>query len=169
MNSPNNKLSHICALTWNCKGVYTRIEDLQVLLSQYSPDILCLQETHLKNEQNLQLRGFASIKSTPPHNATAHGGTVLAIKQELYCEFLTIQTELQITCARVSIHDHLVTICSIYLAPDEKISRNQLDSLLHQLPKPLLLLGDFNSHNPLWGGPENGQTRPAHGRVFQRP
>ena len=27
-----------------------------------------------------------------------------------------------------------------------------MDDLVRQLPTPYMLLGDFNSHNPLWGG-----------------
>ena len=43
------------------------------------------------------------------------------------------------------------TICSIYLPPNEPVSYVELVRLLQQLPKPFLLLGDFNSRHPMWG------------------
>ena len=46
---------------------------------------------------------------------------------------------------------HLVTVCSIYLPDSVPVRVSPLTHLLSQLPPPLLLLEDFNSHNPLWG------------------
>ncbi|MBJ3201394.1 hypothetical protein JGB54_23240, partial [Salmonella enterica subsp. enterica serovar Agona] len=40
----------------------------------------------------------------------------------------------------------------VYLPPGIDVSLSALDGLVSHLPSPLLLLGDFNAHNPLWGG-----------------
>ena len=45
-----------------------------------------------------------------------------------------------------------ITLCSIYIPPSSAISLHDMDDLVRQLPTPYMLLGDFNSHNPLWGG-----------------
>ena len=37
------------------------------------------------------------------------------------------------------------------LAPGVPIARDDLVELLHQLPEPFLLVGDFNIHHPSWG------------------
>lgn len=42
-------------------------------------------------------------------------------------------------------------ICCVYLPPQENFTLHQLTNLTNQLPKPFLLLGDFNSHNEIWG------------------
>lgn len=44
-----------------------------------------------------------------------------------------------------------ITICNLYLPPKVKVSVNQLENLLYQLPSPFILLGDFNGHNQIWG------------------
>ena len=44
-----------------------------------------------------------------------------------------------------------ITICSLYLPPHCKFSKHDLENLINQLPRPYLLLGDFNSHSKLWG------------------
>jgi len=56
---------------------------------------------------------------------------------------------LQAATLRVALHK-TTTICSIYLPPTNFNSAD-LDQLLSQLPPPILLLGDFNSHSTLWG------------------
>ena len=43
------------------------------------------------------------------------------------------------------------TICSIYLHPTDQVIVEDLRDLLEQLPAPMILLGDFNAYNPLWG------------------
>ena len=46
-----------------------------------------------------------------------------------------------------------ITICSLYCPPVNTTAasfKNDLQKLIEQLPKPFLLLGDFNAHNPLW-------------------
>ncbi|XP_055932969.1 uncharacterized protein LOC129962991 [Argiope bruennichi] len=45
----------------------------------------------------------------------------------------------------------LITVCSIYLSPNVSIDQKDINSLLNELPHPLILVGDFNGHSPLWG------------------
>ena len=42
------------------------------------------------------------------------------------------------------------TICSVYLSPNANIDMEELKSLIRQLPRPFLLLGDFNAKHPAW-------------------
>ena len=44
-----------------------------------------------------------------------------------------------------------VTICSIYLPPDDILSKNSLVSLIDQLPHPFILVGDIDGHSKVWG------------------
>ena len=39
----------------------------------------------------------------------------------------------------------------IYIPPHSSPDRHSIENLLHQLPPPYILLGDFNAHHPLWG------------------
>ena len=40
------------------------------------------------------------------------------------------------------------TLCSVYLSPNANIDMEELKSLIRQLPRPFLLLGDFNVKHP---------------------
>ncbi|GFN84502.1 RNA-directed DNA polymerase from mobile element jockey [Plakobranchus ocellatus] len=44
-----------------------------------------------------------------------------------------------------------LTVCSLYLPPNSPVSKLSLVELFEQLPKPFLVLGDFNAHSPAWG------------------
>ena len=41
--------------------------------------------------------------------------------------------------------------CSSYLPPIDRINIADLEHLIHQLPKPYVIMGDFNSHDNVLG------------------
>ena len=45
----------------------------------------------------------------------------------------------------------VVTFCSIYLPPSDHVAKTDLINLIKKLPSLFVLLGDFNSHSPVWG------------------
>ena len=51
--------------------------------------------------------------------------------------------------------DKEITICSVYIPQSFSLNSQHLDSLLQQFPSLYIILGDFNSHNILWGGKNN--------------
>ena len=76
---------------------------------------------------------------------------------------LALNTPLQAVAVQV-ILDKSITICSIYIPPDpHNFSADDIQNLINQLPIPFLILGDFNSHNPLWGG----NSLDAKGRILE--
>lgn len=58
--------------------------------------------------------------------------------------------KLLIVTIRASLHK-TISSCSVYITPNDPIDGTELDKLLKQLPKPFILMGDFNSHNIIWG------------------
>ena len=44
-----------------------------------------------------------------------------------------------------------MTVCNIYLPQSVPVRGADLYHLFEQLPRPFIVVGDFNSHNPLWG------------------
>ena len=57
---------------------------------------------------------------------------------------------MQATAVKMSINK-TVTLCSLYLPPSMPLDITKLNNLISQLPKPFILIGDFNCHNTLWG------------------
>ena len=56
------------------------------------------------------------------------------------------------------------TICSVYLSPNAQIDMEEWKSLIRQLPRPFLLLGDFNAKHLAWDFENSADPR---GRAVQ--
>ena len=138
-------------LQWNCKGLRSRAEELKVLLHDYNPGITCLQEIKLGTDSFNPGLNYVLYRSPPPASDRAKGGAAIIIKKSLQHSLLKLNTHLQAVAIQV-ILDRQLTICSLYLPPDLTFNVNDLQVLVNQLPSPFLILGDFNAHNPLWGG-----------------
>ena len=63
-----------------------------------------------------------------------------------------LDSTLQAVAVYISLNK-TITLCSVYLPPTSRIDVKELDHLIEQLPKPFILMGDFNSHHTLWGCP----------------
>ena len=87
----------------------------------------------------------------PEVDHRAHGGVAIIINKSVHHSSIPLNTTLQAVAVRVCFEKE-ITICSLYLPPRSGFSLNDIQALFRQLPSPVLLLGDFNSHNPLWGG-----------------
>ena len=40
-----------------------------------------------------------------------------------------------------------ITVCSLYIPPSEELKESELNNLIEQLPRPFIIIEDFNSHN----------------------
>jgi len=145
----------------NHYGKYTTVEhtwpaankgELNILLSSIHPTIISLQETSLKENKIVTFKGYSSYHSYASEiNGVAHGGSAILVNSSTPHRQLNLQTCLQ----AVTIHVTLcktITICSICLLPSMAFNSNDYNDLLFQLPSPVFITGDFNSHGTLWGG-----------------
>ena len=83
-------------------------------------------------------------------NQKASGGTSILVKSDTPHRPIDINSNLQAIAVNVTLSKP-ITICSIYLPPHDIFSKQDLENLINQLPRPFILLGDFNSHSKLWG------------------
>ena len=93
-------------------------------------------------------------------NSGPHGGSALVIRNEIAHSLLPINTELLAVAARLQLSTTL-TICSLYLPPNNQINQNDLQNIIAQLPEPFIIMGDLNARSPLWGDTvtnRNGRT-----------
>ena len=93
---------------------------------------------------------YSFYSSPPPVADRAKGGAAIIVKKSIQHSLVNINTNLQAVAVRFTLSKSY-TVCSLYL-PELSIREAELKNLLDQLPTPFLLLGDFNGHNPLWGG-----------------
>ena len=136
-------------IQWNIQALNTHFSDLKILLNEYNPSCVCLQETLIRNRV-FPPSGYNIITSTPTRDDDHERGTAILIKNNIFHQTLTLNTNLQAVAARVNI-GKIFTICSLYL-PHIIYTKQDLTNLIDQLQPPFLLLGDFNAKSPIWGG-----------------
>ena len=141
-------------IPWNCRGLKPNYNEVSLLISEYNPSVFCFQETFLKPDDNISLRGFNIYNYVHTDCLRPSGGASIFVKSSFPQRKIDLQTELQATAVSVTL-DREITICSVYIPPSFSLNSQHLDNLLQQLPSPYDLLGDFNGHNILWGGQNN--------------
>ena len=55
-------------LQWNIRGYSGNLPDLKLLISDYNPVCVCLQETKLKYQSGKVLRGYSFVESPNKYN-----------------------------------------------------------------------------------------------------
>ena len=130
---------------WNMRGLEANREQLQLLVKQFSPAVLCLQEC-LSSTVSFSPYQLVSSLDKSEHRR----GVSLLCHPSVLASPVSLDTPLEAVAARVSL-EKTVTVCCLYLSPSYSIDKRALTALIEQLPRPFLLLGDFNAHSPLWG------------------
>ena len=45
-------------IQWNCRGLKPNYNEVSLLISEYNQSLFCFQETFLKPDDNISLKGF---------------------------------------------------------------------------------------------------------------
>jgi len=139
-------------LQWNIRGFYSRKPFLHRLTDTLSPDILCLQETHLKPHKKSYIKGY-HLASRCDRVDRDGGGTMIFVKSETPCIELNITKKLEVVAIKSFIEKAELTICSLYLPPNHENTNliEDLNKILEELPTPFIIHTDANAHHPSWG------------------
>ena len=149
-------------IQWNIRGLRANYTSgLQPLIHTHNPQIICLQETKILDTYDINK--YKSYHHINNNNLIAAGGSSIFVRNNLLQRHIPLTTDLQAVAVRITSHQP-ITICSIYLPPGVNPTLKQLTDLQDQLPKPLLIVGDFNAHSPLW---YRGDTTDCRGKMVE--
>nr|CAH7738809.1 unnamed protein product [Callosobruchus chinensis] len=148
-------------LQWNCNGCISHLNELRIMTREYDPFCVSLQETHFKPHSSFSLRGYNIFRKDVAPNLRARGGVAILLKNNIGAKEFVIDTNLQVVAVEIEA-PLKVTLCNIYL-PDNNWNISQLRSVVESLPRPYIIMGDFNAHSPLWGD----QPRDQRGRAIK--
>ena len=155
-------------LQWNCRSIKANFEELTLLINKQKPVAVCLQETFLKDSDKFQLKYHSCYFKNFTDNDKASGGVAVIVNNSIPHHFVRLETTLQAIAVNISLNK-TITLCSVYLPPSSPIDMTKLDHLINQLPKPFILMGDFNSHHTLWGCTDiNDKGRTIEGFISER-
>lgn len=106
-------------------------------------DVAVVQETHLKQEgPRSEIRGYTMVAAK--HHYHVKFGLATYVKDDLLPSTQVIASN-STFYAGITIND--LTIVNVY----KPQSANLEENVLPKFDKPSIVLGDFNSHNTLWG------------------
>ena len=102
-------------LQWNCRGLKANYEETLLLLKDYEPAALCLQETHLKDTDNVSIRNYTAFNTFSANNERAAGGVSIFINNNAPHSHIPLNTNLQAVAVSITLH-RVITLCSILLS-----------------------------------------------------
>ncbi|KAI3387413.1 hypothetical protein SNEBB_002003 [Seison nebaliae] len=136
-------------ISWNCQGLRSHKQDLMILIKEYAPIIIGIQETLLPARPTFHIPQYTTIQDGGPQPAVMGNGVALLIKNNIPFIKIDIATQLQAIAARVHTTS-LITYCTIYLSPQGNVPVAELEQLIQTLPPPFLIFGDMNARHASW-------------------
>ena len=138
-------------IQWNCRGIKPNYEEIKCIMTNYDPDIIYLQETLLRETDNINFKGSVTYNQT---NISARdnwpiGGTSIIIRNQISHAVLPLQTNLQAIAIKDLLH-WTISICSINIPLKHKLNKTEIENLIEQLPTAIILMGDFSAHSKMW-------------------
>ena len=113
-----------------------------------------MQETHLKQSHKASLPTFQQPERFDRLNQQG-GGVAIFVKQGLPFTKIDLLTNLEAAALKLHYPNRTITICSLYIPPNYSNTHlhTELNSLIKQLPEPLIICTDANAHHEIWGSP----------------
>jgi exonuclease III len=141
-------------MQWNANGLKLRTAELRNYLHNCTqkPDIICIQETKLKNLKTYELAGFNIVRNDR-NSETAAGGVATLVRLGLSFTVLEISSELESITVEVHADNKKIKIVNIYIPPKSDIDINTFRQLF-----PIrngIVTGDMNGYSSLWGHPSS--------------
>ena len=109
------------------RGLRPDFDELTLLIAKYNPLAVCLQETFLKDTDNITVREFNLYHKCQE-----------TVNENIPQSIITLNTNLQAVALKVTTHK-TITLCSVYLPPVNHFNFNPKDvqDVIDQLPSPL--------------------------------
>lgn len=162
-----NKLSGLTLLNWNCNGIEKQFDYFSHFLRSKKIDIACLTETHLRpsSKCNLKIPGYIAYRNDRLCDKAAGGVAIVIHKRIAHCSLNTPSSEnLETIGIKLTQSSQLdVHIIAAYRPPNRPFPTDLLKQLL-SLNSPIIISGDFNAKNKLWGC---NTTSPQGKKLFQ--
>ena len=106
-------MAHNYIIQWNCRGVRSNREDIELLISKYSPAAICLQETMLKRDQ---IQTFKHYSAYYKNSINGHGGVCILVKNNFIHSQVRFQADLQAVAVCITINKkHILWLRYMFL------------------------------------------------------
>src|ERR1700733_14195540 len=137
-------------MQWNARGIRTNINELKnfIIKTTNKPDIICIEETNLKDKDNLRIEGYLALRHDNPTRQI--GGLAMLIREGINHTLLQIDnnTEMEYMGVEINTNHGKIKIINVYASPTREINKQDLETLFPD--RRAIAVGDFNAHHKLW-------------------
>ncbi|XP_066958829.1 uncharacterized protein [Macrobrachium rosenbergii] len=85
----------------------------------------------------------------PTQGRKTKKGNMILVRKDVPFTVHDVSSEINALAVQIKLEE-IITICSIYLNPNNNIDLEKLNDLVKKLPQPFLLIGDFNARHLSW-------------------
>lgn len=137
-------------LQWNARRLIANGQELKQYIQELSvkPNIICIQESWLKPSLDFTLYGYTAVRKD--RTIATGGGVVTFIQHGVNYRAINSSEELEIIIIETWINKTKIRIINLY-NPCQKITRDTLERVCGVEKSKIIICGDFNAHNTLWG------------------
>ncbi|GBN22710.1 hypothetical protein AVEN_68046-1 [Araneus ventricosus] len=116
-------------VSWDCQGFRSHVDDLKNIVNKYQPACLGLQETYLTPEHSTKIKSYNILRKDYTFGSRASGGVALLVTQVFPYRQISINSPIQAVAVQLHVVS-LLTICCIYLPPNDNIPQQEIDDLI---------------------------------------
>ena len=120
-------------MQWNINGYYSKLPHLQQYIDEKTLKIICLQETWVKTENDIYLKGYQQPHALRDRRERRGGGVCIFVVEGLLYDIIPLFGELEATAIQIHLPNMKISICSLYIPPDFP-GRSLLKDLMISLP-----------------------------------
>jgi len=113
------------------------------------PHAICIQETWFQPPYIKKIKGYTSVCTHKP-DGTHRGGSAIYLHESISYSNLKLHHFHQSVGVQIDLPNKKFVLISIY-TPESILDLQDLDTFLESNTLPLILCGDFDSHNTIWG------------------
>ena len=119
-------------IQWNCRGLRANYDELQLLLNDYDPAVVCLQETYLKEPNNVTFRNSNLFNTFAVGDGRGTGGVAIIINNKCPSSQIHLKTNIQAVAVSVTLHRTISRIIENFINKNNLcLYNNKTPTYLH--------------------------------------
>ena len=154
-NKNKNRFKNFCVYYNNIRGINSKITSLKDIVDEINPHIICLNETHLDQNENIEIDNYEFVNN---NNKKGKGGVSIGVRKDILhlCSELSRKTkEYEMLWMKISNNKNInIRIGNIYAPQENKTKKKTIEEMYDQIAnnkieaekanESFLLMGDFN-------------------------
>ena len=150
MDKQNNNHANSHILLWNANGLANKLNDLKNYIYNKSPQIICINETHLKEKHNPRLTDYIMLRKD---RGDGYGGLAIFYHKSMAVRAhqlnLFNEGEMEALSIQYNYNDRWSTLILLY-NPCKNIKEEEFLHYFNQIEEVGIICGDLNAHHKCW-------------------